>query len=88
MREMDVREMEEKQPYVECLCQCFEEVRTGSKRIPHTVTNRSATRRSSWKTKKNPVAIPPGVDVSGLVLTKKRKAARWLKAVRAPSSFL
>jgi hypothetical protein len=85
-RDTTRREMEEKQPYVECLCQCFDEVRTGAKKIPHLT--RSAVRRSAKGTGKNPVAIPSAVDVSEPVLTKKRKAARWTKAVRARSPLL
>ncbi|KAJ2924596.1 hypothetical protein H1R20_g12498, partial [Candolleomyces eurysporus] len=80
-----VEEMEEKQPYVECLCRCFEEVtaKTGVQANQPRAITRSITRSSSSKkTRKKLVAIRP-VE---MVVTKKRKAARWMKAIQSCGS--
>jgi hypothetical protein len=61
-----VDEMERKQPHVECLCQCFWE--PGSKK-PSPTTERSTRRTKAQHSTLN--EFPP-----------KRKAARWIKAVR------
>ncbi|RXW15569.1 hypothetical protein EST38_g10282 [Candolleomyces aberdarensis] len=73
-----VQEMEEKQPYVECLCRCFEEVKTGVQVNQPRAITRSTTRGLTKKTRKNPVATRSVEQV----VTKKRKAARWIKAIQ------
>ncbi|RXW22256.1 hypothetical protein EST38_g3621 [Candolleomyces aberdarensis] len=78
-----VREMEEKQPYVECLCQCFDEARTGVKKILPRVTKQT-TRRSTRNLKTQQALqgpVPPLAEPDPVVF--KRKGARWMRAVRA-----
>ncbi|KAJ2924593.1 hypothetical protein H1R20_g12506, partial [Candolleomyces eurysporus] len=78
-----VREMEEKQPYVECLCQCFDEARIGVKKIPPQVVTKQATRRSTRNSKTRQavqVPVPPLAQPDPVV--PKRRGARWMRAVR------
>ncbi|KAJ2922237.1 hypothetical protein H1R20_g14851, partial [Candolleomyces eurysporus] len=78
-----VRDMEEKQPYVECLCQCFDEDRTGIKKISPQVATKQATRRSTRNLKTRQAAqvpVPPLAQPDPVV--PKRRGARWMRAVR------
>ncbi|KAJ2911699.1 hypothetical protein MD484_g8713, partial [Candolleomyces efflorescens] len=76
-----VSEMEVKQPYVECLCQCFDEVRTERKTPTVTrVLTRSAARRTKEAQK------PTAAEISEPGLTKRREAARWTKAIQSCGS--
>lgn len=85
-----VDEMEEKQPYVECLCRCFDGARSviGVKKTP-TIASAGARRSTRKPQKARQVVTAPSAAANSLemVLTKKRKAARWMKAVYVPSLF-
>ncbi|KAJ2924590.1 hypothetical protein H1R20_g12505, partial [Candolleomyces eurysporus] len=75
-----VREMEEKQPYVECLCQCFDKLRTPPQ--PSTKQAKRSTKGSkTQQALRGPV--PPLAEPDSVV-PKRRLGARWIKAVRVP----